>query len=233
MEKINDKNRKLDSTYFRKINDMNDEIIKSNLAFTIKQNLIIENLIKDLNNFVESVTLLFNENNNQNYPFSYISNNKIYTQPSIFINNINLLNPNININQSQNLFLSRKIFRNDINNHFSLNSNIMNENSKNDKLFFITKNDNKNNFESIINKNMKRKKKRNYVYRGSKYRGVTKSGKTWQVLIMINRNKKYFGNFKSEEEAAKVYDELAMKYHKDKARVNFAHKGFLQYTNEK
>ena len=41
--------------------------------------------------------------------------------------------------------------------------------------------------------------------------------------IMINRNKNYIGNFKTEEEAARVYDEYAIKFHKDKARLNFPH----------
>ena len=31
----------------------------------------------------------------------------------------------------------------------------------------------------------------------------------------------------TEEEAAKVYDEYAMKFHKNKARLNFPHKGYL------
>ena len=70
------------------------------------------------------------------------------------------------------------------------------------------------------------------IYRGSKYRGVSRNGKTWQVLIMINRNKNYIGNFKSEEEAAKAYDEYAMKFHKNKARLNFPHKGFINYVNK-
>ena len=76
------------------------------------------------------------------------------------------------------------------------------------------------------------KKIKKYVYRGSKYRGVSRNGKTWQVLIMVNRNKNYIGNFKSEDEAAKIYDEYAMKYHKDKARLNFSHKGFITYANK-
>lgn len=76
------------------------------------------------------------------------------------------------------------------------------------------------------------KKIKKYIYRGSKYRGVSRNGKTWQVLIMINRNKNYIGNFKSEDEAAKVYDEYAMKYHKNKARLNFPHQGFIKYINK-
>jgi hypothetical protein len=76
------------------------------------------------------------------------------------------------------------------------------------------------------------KRLKKYIYRGSKYRGVSRNGKTWQVLIMINRNKNYIGNFKSEEEAAKAYDEFAMKYHKNKARLNFSHQGFIKYVNK-
>ena len=76
------------------------------------------------------------------------------------------------------------------------------------------------------------KKIKKYIYRGSKYRGVSRNGKTWQVLIMINRNKNYIGNFKSEDEAAKAYDEYAMKFHKNKARLNFSHQGFMKYVNK-
>ena len=79
---------------------------------------------------------------------------------------------------------------------------------------------------------LEEKKSKKYIYRGSKYRGVSRNGKTWQVLIMINRNKKYIGNFKSEDEAAKAYDEYAMKFHKNKARLNFPHKGFINYVNK-
>ena len=76
------------------------------------------------------------------------------------------------------------------------------------------------------------KKSKKIIYKGSKYRGVLRNGKTWQVLIMINRNKNYIGNFKSEEEAAKAYDEYAMKFHKNKARLNFSHQGFIKFNNK-
>ena len=72
----------------------------------------------------------------------------------------------------------------------------------------------------------KKEKKKNINYRSSKFRGVLRRGKSWQVFIMINRNKNYIGNFKSEEEAAKVYDKYAMKFHKEKARLNFPQQGY-------
>ena len=69
----------------------------------------------------------------------------------------------------------------------------------------------------------KKIKKCKSIYTGSKFRGVLRKGKRWQAFIMINRNKNYIGNFKTEEEAARVYDEYAIKFHKDKARLNFPH----------
>jgi hypothetical protein len=72
-----------------------------------------------------------------------------------------------------------------------------------------------------------KKKIKKPIYKRSKFRGVLRKGKTWQVNIMINRNKNFIGNFNSEEEAAKVYDDYAMKFHKEKARLNFPHKGYL------
>ena len=73
----------------------------------------------------------------------------------------------------------------------------------------------------------KKIKKSMSIYRKSRFRGVLRKGKRWQAFIMINRNKNYIGNFKTEEEAAKVYDEYAMKFHKNKARLNFPHEGYL------
>lgn len=57
--------------------------------------------------------------------------------------------------------------------------------------------------------------------RGSKYRGVSRNGNQWQVLIMINKKKKYMGNYSFEEKAARVYDKIAIQYHGGKAKTNF------------
>ncbi len=57
--------------------------------------------------------------------------------------------------------------------------------------------------------------------RSSKYRGVSKNGNQWQVLIMINKKKMYIGSFTSEEEAARNYDYVALKNHSSKAKTNF------------
>jgi hypothetical protein len=59
--------------------------------------------------------------------------------------------------------------------------------------------------------------------RRSKFRGVSKNGNQWQVLIMINKKKCYIGNYKTETEAASVYDVAAIQYHGNKAKTNYAY----------
>lgn len=57
--------------------------------------------------------------------------------------------------------------------------------------------------------------------RGSIYRGVSRNGNQWQVLIMINKKKRYIGSYSNELEAAKAYDIVALQHHKKKAKTNF------------
>ena len=68
--------------------------------------------------------------------------------------------------------------------------------------------------------------KKNPKSRRSKYRGVSKNGNNWQVLIMVKKKKKYLGSFSNEEEAAKVYDKFALQSHGIKAKTNY------DYTKE-
>jgi hypothetical protein len=45
------------------------------------------------------------------------------------------------------------------------------------------------------------------AFRGSRYRGISKNGRnSWQVLVMVNRNKKYVGAIYDEIKAARIYD---------------------------
>ena len=89
----------------------------------------------------------------------------------------------------------------------------------------------KNKLEELKKEEIYRIKLSNSYRRSSKYRGVSKNGNRWQVLIMINRKKTYIGNFDSEEEAAKAYDKFAIKYHGNKARTNFFYEGYCQMQN--
>ena len=59
--------------------------------------------------------------------------------------------------------------------------------------------------------------------RRSKFRGVSKNGNQWQVLIMINKKKCYIGNYKTESEAASVYDVAAIQHHGNKAKTNYSY----------
>ena len=59
--------------------------------------------------------------------------------------------------------------------------------------------------------------------RSSKYRGVSKNGNQWQVLIMVNKSKTYIGTYSSEIIAARIYDIIAIKNRRIKARTNFVY----------
>jgi hypothetical protein len=57
----------------------------------------------------------------------------------------------------------------------------------------------------------------------SRFRGISwvpKWGK-WQAMICVNRNQIFLGYFKCETEAAKAYDEAAIKYFGEFAAPNF------------
>ncbi len=61
----------------------------------------------------------------------------------------------------------------------------------------------------------------------SKYRGVSRFPRTrcWQARIGANGKGFWLGNFASEEEAARAYDEAARKLHGEFARLNFPNDG--------
>ena len=73
---------------------------------------------------------------------------------------------------------------------------------------------------------IKKLKKFNFVIkknRSSIYRGVSKNGSKWQVLMMINNKKFYLGSYPSEDLAARIYDIHAIKSWGAKARTNFVY----------
>ena len=161
------------------------------------------------------------------------SNYNVLLQQLLIQKKSNIFNNSNKIFNPENIKSLSNIIKQDNNIQF-LNKKTKGENlellndssSKKPKIFNIKKVTDRKKEE------IEEKKVKKYIYRGSKYRGVSRNGKTWQVLIMINRNKNYIGNFKSEDEAAKAYDEYAMKFHKNKARLNFFHQGFITYENK-
>lgn len=60
----------------------------------------------------------------------------------------------------------------------------------------------------------------------SGFKGVHFYGRTgrWQAYIHFNRKKIHLGYFDTAEEAAKAYDEAAIKYHGEFSRLNFSEK---------
>ena len=94
---------------------------------------------------------------------------------------------------------------------------------KNNKIVYINK-DILNSYS--ISRNIKKLKKINFILRkkrSSKYRGVSKNGNNWQVLMMINYKKYYLGSYPSEELAARIYDIQAIKSWGIKAKTNFVY----------
>jgi hypothetical protein len=65
-------------------------------------------------------------------------------------------------------------------------------------------------------------KKRWSTPRSSKYKGVywSKQKNKWKVRIYVNRKQKWLGYFESELDAAKAYNEAALKYLGDFAKLN-------------
>lgn len=64
-------------------------------------------------------------------------------------------------------------------------------------------------------------KNANPTKRGSIYRGVSKNGKQYQVMVMNNNYKYFSGQIKSEELAARIYDRYALQTLGLRARTNF------------
>ena len=92
---------------------------------------------------------------------------------------------------------------------------------KNNKIVYNYNNNSDNNIsieqKSIPNKDNKK------LIRRSIYRGVSKNGNKWQVLLMNKKKNYYFGNYDSEKIAANIYDFFAIKLRGKKAITNFIH----------
>jgi hypothetical protein len=69
-----------------------------------------------------------------------------------------------------------------------------------------------NNKQIIINQNLPNKNHQNTSnsFRGSKYRGPSKNRQKWQVMKMVNKETVRIGAIKTELDAARIYDVLAI-----------------------
>ena len=140
---------------------------------------------------------------NQNYIFPYFLGQKTNNQqPENIIRTIK----------------NKKIVYCHGNNNNINSNNIINNTSKN-RIEKKIKNENNEKNINLEESEILNNKTRGQ--RGSKYRGVSKNGNQLQVLIMINKKKRYIGNYRNEEEAASSYDIVAIQNHGNKAKTNF------------
>ena len=222
-------NKLISDTY----SNSNNSIINGS-SFAEKENKL-ENYISYKNNdsnFNNIINNLINckQNDNINKPIIIKNNNKKFEN----------INSNPHSSDSTNINIKNKYF--DITNYESEekinNNNIINtkkespivvDNERNNEIKVL-----KNNKAVYVNsyllnspsasKKLKQLNKITFIgksKRSSKFRGVSKNGNQWQVLLMYKKGKSYVGSYSSEEFAARIYDILAIKLRGVKARTNF------------
>ena len=136
------------------------------------------------------------------------------------LNNSNIPSFNKN-NENENRILSNYYNLNKKNKKSNLNINnkilLNNEKKiiKNNKTIYINK---------FIIKEKKTKIRTDIKNkRSSKFRGVSKNGNSWQVLMMFNNNKSYIGTYYTEEFAARIYDIVSIQRMGINAKTNFSY----------
>lgn len=232
-------------------NSFNKKEIQNEINFTIKKipkrkNNIVTNSISEIEaNFISKLkelkSLKYNELMLKEIETMY---NKLST-----INYIN--NYNLNINNNINNIFNSIIMNNQeknynlINNNLIYNNNIFEQNKNDNDKAQINPSENGNSHNIKVIKNnkvvyadpnfvneyslFKKENKNKKIIKGKRrsiYRGVSKNGNQWQVLMVHNKGKSYVGSFFSEEIAGRVYDILAIKKKGIKAKTNFI------YNNE-
>ena len=197
-----------------------------------------QNLINNNNNILQINSDNFNKKTFLSPPLpinniSFPSLTKI-TPPQLL--------PAVNDKNINNFTFSNNVNETNLINENEKNSSILNlldkkrkRDIKNNKLVFILGDNKKDKKEKEIKKqkmndeinckeNLKKNdenSEKNIKPRGSKYRGVSRNGNQWQVLIMVNKKKRYVGSYSKEEDAARAYDKVALQNHGSKAKTNF------------
>ena len=194
-----------------------NKYITNKINFFNKENNLYNYLI---NNNVNNITFNFNGNKLDDFPNNRFSfdNKKRDNKDNIKENYNSIHYKNSKYSKKEKFYKEIKkkcINKNENNNEIKV--------IKNNKIVYINK--------SLLNSNSASKKIKKinkvsfirYYKRSSKFRGVSKNGNQWQVLIMFNRNKSYIGSYPNEEIAARIYDILALKNRGVKARTNFTY----------
>jgi hypothetical protein len=200
---------------------------KKEIEFSIqKKEAKLEKIIFSIKNQNEYRDINYNIINS-----SKLNINELFKNKGLNLEKMNYSFPlaNENINSIQNRIFNNAniVFKTDefeekksedLENQINLNSNEVKV-MKNNKVVYANYIDSFPNLNDCKNKNkliiMGKGK------RGSQYRGVSRNGNQWQVLIMFKNSKSYVGLFPSEEIAARIYDILAIKKRGIKAKTNF------------
>ena len=213
-----------DQSEFNNINSKLQSLIGIEQLFKILLNI-------DIKNNVELQNLNNKDETNSNNPKQQITNNhemeKIIHGPTLNdeSDKIKDINPNQN-----NIFNITNLDCNFNGNIEKKREKFENEDKKNCHEIKVLKNNkvvyiNSNWLNSSsFTKNLKKPNEITFIgkgKRGSRYRGVSRNGNQWQVLIMLHKSKSYVGTYSTEEIAARIYDILAIKNRGIKARTNF------------
>ena len=196
---------------------INNSKIENTSQLNASKNIIIGKQSDIINYMVNNSEKLINESSNN---LKKEENNK----PKIIIDDkeANLINNSSSIKNPSFKMKYFNIEKDLIKKHlldFKTNNEI--RVLKNRKIIYINS-DSLNNYST--KRYIKKLKKINFVRKyktSSKYRGVSRNGNKWQVLIMANNKKYFIGNYPSEELAARIYDIYAIKKKGIKARTNF------------
>ena len=204
--------------------------INNNYDFCNKMNKLYfelkELIIDDKSNNKIKLDIKYN---NKNYNSSYLNKKRLYNNF-----NENLLN-NFSLVYNNNNKIDEKIISIDFYNNNNISDNCYdfvqdnNQKFKNKKKDYFEMNNNsielkEDTKELNISKYLKDynksfNQKRNKFK--SRYIGVTKNKKKWQVYIRFNNKNTYLGTYSSEKTAAKIYDIMSIKKKGTKAKTNF------------
>ena len=190
------------------------------------QGNFVNNNIDNFNNRTENELINIYPNLNENK--IRINNETMDNENHMIISQNNMQN-DFDMVKNQNKTIKKNIFNvtyindendNNINRYNNTNNNEVRV-LKNNKIVYVNSSllNSYYNYTNLkfVDKGYKPKRSK----RSSKYRGVSKNGNQWQVLIMLDKNKSYIRSYSSEYIAARIYDILAIKKKGYKARTNF------------
>ena len=217
--------------FSKNLSDKNDDLNGLNYLDDLNNKNKIFKICKDFSkieyNKLCHFTKINSNNNVKNYNISHKYNYKIDNCNYILINKSDK-----KANKLSNSIIIKDTDK-DMNDNIKGDNCVREINSKN----------NSNNIDNLSNE-VKVKKNNKMIYmnkllikpknkkkdiipqekrRKSIYRGVSKNGNKWQVIIYSKYSKKYIGLYKTQEIAARIYDIISIKNKSIKAKTNFVY----------